>query len=357
MISVRVFGVELRLGAGWLLSYLLIAASLVLWFGVPDPAQLSAGGRLVAVIAVPVLLLPAVVMHELGHAFMARHRGVDISTVELRLIGIPAHGDHAARDPGTEALVAVAGPAVSVCIGAAALALVVLAGRSHSEATILLGWVCMCLAAGNLLLAAVSLYPGAPMDGGQLVHAIARRVSRDPATAARWTGAVAIGAGWTVMIAGLFVAINVDATAGLWLTLTGWFLGRASRLARSQDRLMRLTEGLDVGDALQRDMPVVSPFLTLDTLLDQDHLAGGPGIYPVHQGEALLGVIDVRDIRSVPAKQRTELRVRDRLRPLSTVRSVRDDQGLWDAVSLLERGRARALFVVDRRDPRCCWGW
>ena len=91
------------------------------------------------------------------------------------------------------------------------------------------------------------------------------------------------------MIAGLFVAINVDATAGLWLTLTGWFLGRASRLARSQDRLMRLTEGLDVGDALQRDMPVVSPFLTLDTLLDQDQLAGGPGVYPVHQGDGAAG--------------------------------------------------------------------
>ncbi len=105
-------------------------------------------------------------------------------------------------------------------------------------------------------------------------------------------------------------------------------------------------------------MPVVSPYLTLDTLVDQDQLSGGPGVYPVRQGETLLGVIDVQDIRAVPAKQRTELRVQDRLRPLSSVRSVREDQGALGCGVILEQGRAPgAASWSTGRTPRSCWGW
>ncbi len=356
MISGRAFGIPVRISPGWLSSYLLIAASLVLWFGLPGAVDTAPAVRFLAVLAVPVLLLPAVVAHELGHALTARRRGVAVSEIDLRLIGVAAPGDHGDRDPATEALVALAGPAVSAVIGVVTLVIAIVAERTDTETAALVSWVATCLATGNLLLAAVSLYPGAPMDGGQVVHAVARRISVDPATATRRTATVAIAAGWSVMGAGLLVAITVDPTAGLWLTLMGWFLGRASRLARSQDRLMRLTEGLDVGDALQRDMPVVSPYLTLDTLVDQDQLSGGPGVYPVRQGTTLLGIIDVQDIRAVPAKQRTQLRVQDRLRPLSSVRSVREDQELWDAVTILEQGRLRALLVVDPHDPAILLG-
>ena len=49
-----------------------------------------------------------------------------------------------------------------------------------TEAAALAAWVATCLAAGNLLLGAVSMYPGAPMDGGQLVHAIVRHAEPRP---------------------------------------------------------------------------------------------------------------------------------------------------------------------------------
>jgi len=350
MITTRPFGLEVRIGIGWLLSYLLIAASLMLWFGMPEVASLPPVVRFVAVLAVPVLLLPGVVAHELAHALVARRRGLPVEVVDLRMVGVPAHGS-SGQDPGTEALVAIAGPVVSAILGVAALACGVVLLDSTTEAAALAAWVCLCLAAGNLLLAIVSLYPGAPMDGGRIVHAIARRTSPDAATATRRAGAVGIGAGWLVILAGLAVAVAGETTAGLWLMLMGWFLGRAARLARSQEKLIRLTAGLEVGDALQTDMPVVSPGLTLDTLMTQNQLVSGPEVYPVKQGDALLGIINVRDIRRIPAKQRMELRVSDRMRPLASLRSVRQDQQLWDAVAILEQGRQGALLVVDATDP------
>ena len=80
----------MRIGTGWLLSYLLIAGSLVLWFEMPDVPRLPHVATLIAVIAVPALLLPAVVAHELAHALVARHRGAIVHAVDLRLMGVPA---------------------------------------------------------------------------------------------------------------------------------------------------------------------------------------------------------------------------------------------------------------------------
>ena len=206
---------------------------------------------------------------------------------------------------------------MSGCAGARWLwASACLRTASASDAGALLAWVCTCLAAGNLLLAMVSLYPGAPMDGGQLVHAIARRTTPDPAAAARRTATVGVAAGWAVMIGGLAVALIVDTTAGLWLTLMGWFLARAARRARSQDQLIRLTAGLDVRDALQQDTPIVSPGLTLDTLLAQNQLSHGPDVYGVQQGDAMLGIVTMRDVRATRSQQRTRMRVADRMRPV-----------------------------------------
>jgi Zn-dependent protease len=345
------FGIHLRIGIGWLVSYLLIAASLVLWFAVPDTPRLHPAAQFLAIAAVPVLLLPMVIAHELAHALVARRLGVDVHEVDLRLVGAPTQAATAARDPGTEALVAIAGPVVSALLGMIALVVAIVLGQVDSEAAALAAWVATCVAAGDLLLAAVSLYPGAPMDGGQLVHAIMRRTSSDPGTVARRTGAVGVAAGWLVMVTGLVVTLTIDPTAGLWLTLVGWFLGRASRLARSQDQLMRLTMGLDVGDAIQHDAPVIAPTLTLDTLYDQHSMAGGPGVYPVQRGTELLGVIDIRDLRRMPARRRMEMRVHDVMRPLASFRSLSQDQDLWDAVALLEQGRMGAVLVVDRADP------
>ena len=119
---------------------------------------------------------------------------------------------------------------------------------------------------------------------------------------------------------------------------------------------MQLTKGLDVSDAIQRDVAVISPTLTLDTLYDQHRLVSGPGAYPVQRGTDLLGIIDIRDVRRIPAKRRTELRASDLMRPLASVRSVHQDHDLWDAVSLMEQGRMGALLVVDLAEPPALLG-
>ncbi len=255
----------------------------------PETGSCTRPRQVLAIAAVPVLLLPTVIAHELAHVVVARRRG------HRGARGRPAPGGHAARrrptqagDPGDGSAGRArwaAGERVPRCRSRWRLALVAeREGRrrlADSHAAGHLPW-----RSATCSSRASSLYPGAPMDGGQLVHAIVRHVSHDPATGRGGPSAVGVIGG----LAGDDLRAHrgghaVDATAGLWLTLLGWSLGRASRMARSQDRLMQLITGLDVGDAIQRDVAViVADADARHPVRPASTASAVPGCYPVQRG-------------------------------------------------------------------------
>lgn len=341
-------GIRIRATLGWLVTYLLLVVTLLLWRDVPAPHLGTDLERMLALVVVPVLLLPTVVAHEVAHLVVARRAGSGVRDIDLRLVGM-ARGEAAAPPgPGAEARIALAGPFLSIGIGVALMGVALALAPDGGHAG-LAAWTVGTIALANLVLGLVSLYPGAPMDGSDLVHAVAWRVTGSRQRAARSVTRTGVIAGWMVMLVGIGVALRVDATAGMWLTLLGWSLGRIARAARQQDRLVGMVEGLTVGDATEHDVAVVSPTLTLDTVLAQHRLTRGPGMFPVVRSGSLVGVIDLRDVGSA-GRAGTVLRVADRMRSIDRVPVVTEGQRLWDAVVILERDRAGAVPVVAADD-------
>lgn len=344
---VSVGRIHVRATRGWLVTYLLLVATLVLWRGLPVAALGSPVERAVAVGLVPFLLLPTIVAHELVHVLVARRLGMRVREVDLRLVGM-SRGQGTAPGPGGQVRIALAGPLLSLLVGVLLLGVTSLLD-ARDGVLALAGWTVRCVAVANLVLGLASLYPGYPMDGSDVVHAIAWRVTGSRQRAARAVVRVGVIAGWVVMLTGLAVALRVDATAGMWLTLLGWALGRIARNARDQDRFIELVGDLTVRDATERDVAVVAPTLTLDTVLAQHRLREGPGMFPVVRAGALVGVIDMRDVGRA-GRPGTEARVADRMRPIERVGVVTEGQRLWDAVVILERERVGAVPVVAPGD-------
>jgi Zn-dependent protease len=347
-VTVTIRGIRIRATIGWAITYLLLVATLVLWRELPGSHLGSTPERAIAVLLVPLLLLPTVVAHELAHVLVARRQGSRVREVDLRMVGMSRGQAAAPGGPGGELRVAVVGPLTSLGIALVLLGIAsVLDGADAAFA--LAGWTVGCVAAANLVLGLASLYPGHPMDGADVVHAVAWRVTGSPQRAARTVVRVGVAAGWAVMLLGVTVALRVDASAGMWLTLLGWSLGRIARAARDHERLGELVAGLTVADATIREVAVVGPTLTLDTLVTQDRLSEGPGMFPVVRGGALVGVIDVRDVGGA-GRPGTEVRVLDRMRSIDRVHVVTESQRLWDAVAILERDRVNAVPVVASDD-------
>jgi len=121
---------------------------------------LLAWGGLVGLFVV-LLSFASVLVHELGHAVVARRRGVEVSGIELSFFGGAAKMVRLPRSAGDEIAIAAAGPAVSLMLGGAGLGLAALFG---SPLLALVGWI-------NLVIAGFNLIPALPMDGGRILRA------------------------------------------------------------------------------------------------------------------------------------------------------------------------------------------
>jgi Zn-dependent protease len=142
----RAFGFPVR--AHWSLA---VALALAAWTGGGVPG-----------VVMSVLLFASVLLHELGHALVARRLDVAMGGIELHLFGGVAEMLEPPRSPRDEVKIAVAGPLVSVALAAAAFAAWKLTGVP------VLGW----LASANLGLALFNLIPALPLDGGRVLRGL-----------------------------------------------------------------------------------------------------------------------------------------------------------------------------------------
>ena len=144
--------------------------------------------KYVAGLAFAVLLYLSVLMHEASHALVAKHYGFPVSAITLHFLGGVTAIEAEARKPRQEFWIAVVGPLTSLAVGVASL------GVAHVVPDGLLLMVAQGLAYGNLLVGALNLVPGLPLDGGRVLRSAVWKVTGNPhrgTVVAAWGGRVA----------------------------------------------------------------------------------------------------------------------------------------------------------------------
>jgi Zn-dependent protease len=112
-----------------------------------------------------------VLLHEFGHALMARRFGIETEDITLYPIGGVARLRRMPRAPGAELLIALAGPAVNFAI-VGALTVLSLLGLNALVAGTTLEFLLNELLIVNLVLGLFNLIPAFPMDGGRVLRAL-----------------------------------------------------------------------------------------------------------------------------------------------------------------------------------------
>ncbi|MCB1170909.1 MAG: site-2 protease family protein [Leptospiraceae bacterium] len=162
-------------------------------------------GQMLMIMLLVVLLFGSVLLHELGHALMARRFRVLTRDIVLLPIGGMARLRKMPEEPRAEFMIALAGPLVNALIAIVLLLLLLALGQSpmqSGEPEIAEGGYSLLrnLLWANAILAGFNLIPAFPMDGGRVLRGLLGfRMSHERATTIAAEIGQALGIGFVIL--------------------------------------------------------------------------------------------------------------------------------------------------------------
>jgi Zn-dependent protease len=352
----RALGIPIRVHASWFLVFLLVTWTLSTGYlpeGLPglSPARYWAMGGTAAL-----LLFLSVLLHELGHSYVALRYRIPIERITLFIFGGVAHMRKEAPTPRAEFLIAVAGPAVSFVLGAACFGFTALAESIPQprdvQGLIMLGAL---LGMVNLQLGFFNLIPGFPLDGGRVLRAGLWAWGKDFYRATRQAAVVGLGFGALLGLLGLAVIVGavmgkLDSSMvsnGSWVVFIGMFLFAAAIASRRQAALRQALATVPVRDLMMRTVMSIPARCSLDEAVTQYFQPYGYGSFPVLDGEQLAGLITVDEIQTVPSAMWPWRQVGQVMRPLSPSLIVGPDVSVIQAMECMAQDGWDQLVVMQ----------
>jgi Zn-dependent protease/predicted transcriptional regulator len=301
----------------------------------------------------------SVLLHELGHSYVAQHYRIPIERITLFLFGGVAHMRKEPPHPRAEFLIAVAGPAVSFAL-AALFAGFLYAAESVPAAAQPHGLMVLnlVLVQVNATIGLFNLIPGYPLDGGRVLRAGLWAWGKDfyRATAQ----AALLGAGFGILFSsfGAFVVYwsltgalpGSMAIGGGWILFIGAFLAGTALSSRRHLALRRSLDTIPVADIMVRAVVSIPPDQSLDEAVNRYFVPHGYGGFPVQAEGRLVGLLSVEDIRSVPQTLWPWRQVAQAMRPISPGLVITPDAPVIQALERMTQEGSDRLVVVRGED-------
>ena len=353
----RWLGFPIRIDYSWFL-----VAALVVWtFSFSEfPLRLPGYAQstyLAMGIAASVLFFLSVLLHELGHAVVARQRGITVEGITLFIFGGIAQASEEASRPLDEFLLTAAGPLTSLLLAGAfyaAEALTRLGGVPDPLVTVF-GFLGLL----NLVLAIFNMIPGFPLDGGRIFRSIVWAVTGDMRRATRWATWGGRLFGMSLIALGLYGLTVGLLLPALWAIFIGWFVAHAANTSFRQFELRRALERIPVSRVMTLEARAIPANMPISRVVDDYFLRGHREAYAVELDGVVLGLLHIQDVAEVPIEMRDRATAAQVMRPTYDLPTARPHESLADLALRLGSGdnstalvveKGRAIGLVDVRD-------
>ena len=339
----KIAGVEIGLDYSWFIIFFLVTWSLAAYnFPNSHPGWPATLYWILGVFT-SILFFGSVLAHEMAHSLVARSTGVPVRNITLFIFGGAAHLSREPRSARDEFLMALAGPATSLGIGAV-FGLSYFAVRTVSEPlAALTGW----LSAINFILALFNLIPGFPLDGGRVLRAIIWAVSRNLKTATQIATIIGRAIAFLFIFAGIWMIFKGNWPNGLWTAFIGWFLENAASSSYRQLALKDMLQGHTAKEIMNTDCPSVSKTLTLVQLVHDYILPTTRRCFPVVDGGSISGIITLHNVKEIPKEMWSTTSVADAMIPAGRMITVKPDDGLFEVFEQLTSEDVNQLPVLE----------
>jgi Zn-dependent protease/predicted transcriptional regulator len=301
----RLAGIPIGIHPLWLVIVALITWSLGAAY-YPDEVDGIAPGAAYALGFVSALLLFAsILLHELGHAVIARRHGVQIEEIDLWLLGGVAKLSGSPRHATDELRYAIAGPVVTVGV----IVLFAIGAALSASAPEALRALIRYQLGVNILILLFNLLPAFPLDGGRVLRALLWQRTGDMTRATGTAAMIGRGFGYGLIALGLFAVIG-GLPSGLWFTLIGFFLILAGRAEETHQRVKSALGAEEARELMAFPAVTVPADLTVEEAAHRfaEHRYRA---FPVIDRDRVSGVVTFARVEATPAVQRATTRVRE----------------------------------------------
>jgi len=277
-------------------------------------------------------LFASVALHELAHSIVARGKGVKIHSINLMLFGGVAQMDHIPEDPRDEAMIAFAGPMLSLVLGGLLIGgTAILGGVLVADIQLLfmyLGWL-------NLFLAVFNMIPAFPTDGGRVLRALlARKMSFLKATK------IAANIG---KVFAFFLGILGLLTVNFIMIFVAFFIYIAASQEYQTIFIKNTLADFSVSDLMTHDVRVVDEDTLVSELLDRMFVERHSG-YPVVSNGEVTGCVTMGDVRKIDPERHSQTRVREIMS--RDIVKVDPDEDIFIALRKLSQDDLGRLMVM-----------
>ena len=354
------FGFRIGVNRSW---FLILFLMIFLLSGDFRVALHSSDGVAYLTTVVTVLVLfCSLIVHELGHALMARRHGIVVHRIDLFLFGGLTEMSRDAATPGEDFKIAAAGPLATFAFVLLCLILDLIIVGPHrlihaaqfddtvriTPVLLSLSWLLFW----NVLLLLFNLVPAFPLDGGRMTRAIVWRLTGEKQRGT--VVAAKLGQGFSLLLAGfgVWATLTYRDFRGIWLIAISFLLYQSARAAIVQTAMNARIEGVRVADIMDRQPVAIPAGTPVASALDEFFLRYGWSWFPVvDQSGRFLGIARQEGLQSAEDRGENWLTIEAVLEPESDAGwRVREDRPITELLSSESLGRLGALMAVDGED-------
>jgi CBS domain-containing protein len=172
--------------------------------------------------------------------------------------------------------------------------------------------------------------------------------------ATRWASWLGQGIAWLMIVAGvsMIFGLNVPLLGsgpvnGLWMAFIGWFLSNSASQGYRQVVIQDVLEDVPVSRMMRTDPPTVTPGISISSLVHDHVMRTDDHAFPVMEGDRLVGLVCLHDVRSVSRADWETVTVRQIMTPRDDLVTMAAGEQAADALTQLQQLDVRQLPIVD----------
>ena len=291
-------------------------------------------------------LFISIIFHEFCHSIVARQYGMQMNGITLFIFGGVAEMESDPQSPKAEFLMAAAGPVSSIFLGVV-FYLIFIGGR-HIGWSKPLNAVIEYLMVINFVLAGFNLLPAFPLDGGRLLRSILWGIRGNLRWATRIASELGSSFGIFLIVFGIFNFITANFIGGIWYLLIGMFIKSASQMSYKRLLMQSALKGEQIQRFMNADPVTVSPKVSVNQLVNDYFYKYHYKMFPVTNGDGLIGCITSQQVRELPRDQWEGHSVGDIMIHCSDENIISPTTDALQALSIMNKtGNSRLMIVND----------